>query len=69
MEEKKIPIWLVILLIVVGLCLVGFGIWYGVSYSKESEESSDEIILESKFNSVSWYLCSNFDKRDSIIDL
>lgn len=39
MEEKKMPTWLVILLIVVGLCLVGFGIWYGVNYSKESEES------------------------------
>lgn len=38
MKEKKIPIWLIILLIITGLCLVGFGIWYGVNYFNEEKE-------------------------------
>ena len=40
MEEKKMPTWLIVLLIVVGLCLVGFGVWYGVNHFKDDDITS-----------------------------
>lgn len=57
MEEKKVPTWLIVLLIAVGICLVGFGIWYGVNYFKgenkpnnsgasEVEDNSHDVINE-----------------------
>ena len=38
MEEKKMPTLLIIVLSVLGICLVGFGIWYGVNYSRDLGE-------------------------------
>jgi hypothetical protein len=58
MEEKKMPTWLVILLIVVGLCLVGFGTWYGVSHFKGEpegptpESSTEESAKETPGQSI-----------------
>lgn len=35
------PIWLIVLLIIVGICLVGFGVWYGVNNFKTEDKPSN----------------------------
>ena len=40
MEEKKIPTIVVVLLTIVGTCLVGFGVWYGINYFKGGDKPS-----------------------------
>lgn len=38
MEGKRIPTIVVVLLTIVGTCLVGFGVWYGVNYFKNGDK-------------------------------
>lgn len=41
MKKKKKPTWLMVLLIIVGICLVGFGVWYGVNNFKTEDKPSN----------------------------
>ncbi len=40
MEEKRMPTIVIILLTIVGTCLVGFGVWFGVNHFKGEEKPS-----------------------------
>ena len=73
MEENKkgMPIWLIVILSVLGVCLVGFCVWYGINYFKGEEtptpvEESDSISVDKielynklRKNSGGFYLDKN----------
>lgn len=53
-NKKSMPIWLIIILTILGTCLVGFGVWYGIKHIKGEEtieETSSKIEISIDENS------------------